>query len=251
MPLVVILAAGEGTRLRPLTNHIPKCLVEIAGRSILSRCLAACQALGLRDIVLVVGYRQEQIREEVARIQGLDVKFAENPDYLTGGTAASLSLGIEHDARGGRDLLVVEADVVFTVNLLRRLLDHPARSTTLVDSFEGHSGSLVTLGDGFVTSWLHERARPPDFVVAQPWKTVNLTRLEGCMVDEGLPRVIRETLAEDGPGAPLEYVMQRWIEQGARIAGLTTGGLRWFEVDTPADLEVATRMFADEPSEVS
>ncbi len=57
----VILAAGEGTRLRPLTDDTPKGMVEVAGKPILTHCLEQVVELGADEIVIVVGYRKQDI----------------------------------------------------------------------------------------------------------------------------------------------------------------------------------------------
>ena len=74
MTRAVILAAGQGTRLRPLTNDKPKCLVELAGKSLLSRQIEVLDAAGITDIQIATSYREDQIRS-------LGYPTAHNPDY--------------------------------------------------------------------------------------------------------------------------------------------------------------------------
>ncbi|MDP6460040.1 MAG: sugar phosphate nucleotidyltransferase, partial [Candidatus Hydrothermarchaeota archaeon] len=57
----VILAAGKGTRLEPLTNTMPKCMLPLAGKPILEHIVLAMRGAGITDIVMVVGYRSEDI----------------------------------------------------------------------------------------------------------------------------------------------------------------------------------------------
>ena len=74
MVKVVILAAGEGTRLRPYTSDRPKCLVEIDGYSLIDRQLAVLDHKGIDDIVIIGGYKIEMLVGKVERIK-------ENPRY--------------------------------------------------------------------------------------------------------------------------------------------------------------------------
>ena len=62
----IILAAGTSSRLYPITLDTPKCLLEVAGRSIIDRQLEALKEFGIEDIVLVIGYKAEVIREHLA-----------------------------------------------------------------------------------------------------------------------------------------------------------------------------------------
>jgi len=79
----IILAAGQGTRLAPHTNDRPKCLVELAGQSMLSRQLAVLGELGIDDIVLVGGYRSDQLA-------GFGHKVVRNQDFATTNMVHSL-----------------------------------------------------------------------------------------------------------------------------------------------------------------
>ena len=75
----VILAAGIASRLRPLTNHTPKCLLEIGGKSLLERAIQGLLTNNIREIVLVTGYLQEQIVSFVQKkFPEVDVKFIYN-----------------------------------------------------------------------------------------------------------------------------------------------------------------------------
>jgi L-glutamine-phosphate cytidylyltransferase len=59
----VILAAGQGSRLRPLTNERPKCLIEVAGETVLSRTVRTFRQAGISDVCIVVGYKAKAIRK--------------------------------------------------------------------------------------------------------------------------------------------------------------------------------------------
>src|ERR1044071_3517735 len=82
-PSIVILAAGEGTRLRPHTLDRPKCLVPLAGRPLLAWQTDALRAAGVDDIVVVTGYRADQIR-------ALGYRTVFNPRYEKTNMVASL-----------------------------------------------------------------------------------------------------------------------------------------------------------------
>lgn len=81
----VVPAAGEGTRLRPLTADRPKPLVEVAGRPILDRCFERLVAAGATELIAVIGYRGEQIVDRYGEaFDGVPVRYArqERPDGM-------------------------------------------------------------------------------------------------------------------------------------------------------------------------
>lgn len=107
----IILAAGRGDRLRPHTDDVPKCLVQLGGASLLSRQLEVLRA-ATDDIVIVRGYRKESIR-----VGG--VRFVDNPDYATGNSVDSLMTA---RALFTGDCLVCYADLVYDVKIVDALV---------------------------------------------------------------------------------------------------------------------------------
>jgi NDP-sugar pyrophosphorylase family protein len=121
-PDAVVLAAGHGVRLRPLTDSLPKVLVPIDGRPLLAFHLEALHAVGIRRVVLVVGYRGEQVRALVGdgTSFGLEVQYVEQrPPRGTGDAVRVARPHLRSDP-----LLVIYGDVYVPAEgeLLRRIL---------------------------------------------------------------------------------------------------------------------------------
>lgn len=119
----IILAAGEGRRLRPLTDGIPKCLVRFQGRRILDHALDQLRACGVNEITLVTGYRSETLAE-------LGLPTRHNPDFAT--TNMVHSLFCAEDRLEG-DVIVAYGDILFGRSQLRALIDSPASIAVTVD----------------------------------------------------------------------------------------------------------------------
>ncbi|WP_067621719.1 phosphocholine cytidylyltransferase family protein [Alicyclobacillus acidiphilus] len=118
-PTAVILAAGMSSRLRPLCDDRPKCLLPLGDRTILDWQVQALQAIGVRDIVMVVGYLKDLIQKHIAdHYPALSVQFVENPLYQSTNTLFSLRQALEI-ATG--DFYYLNADVVFDREILVRL----------------------------------------------------------------------------------------------------------------------------------
>ena len=130
--IAVILAAGVASRLRPLTDERPKCLLEVGGRTLLQRTFDALMAAGIRDYVVVTGYRGEMIREfltdhyDIMPVSFLPseyratVCFVNNPDYAT--TNNIYSLWLTRPYVSGMDFLLLDSDILFDPKVVEKVL---------------------------------------------------------------------------------------------------------------------------------
>lgn len=115
----LLLAAGSGHRLRPLTNDQPKCLTEIDGIPILERLVDCLCQQGFKRLVVVVGYLEHNIREFLGEQQGcLSIEYVVNPKYRTTNNIYSLWSAREIVQE---PFLLIESDLLFDSSLLRDL----------------------------------------------------------------------------------------------------------------------------------
>ncbi|MCB0318779.1 MAG: phosphocholine cytidylyltransferase family protein [Bdellovibrionales bacterium] len=120
---MIILAAGQGTRLRPLTDDRPKCMVEYKGKQIVDHILEAATACGITDIVLIKGYKEEVVQKP-------GVKNCINKKYDS--TNMLSTLFCAEDEMVG-DVIVSYADIVYTPEILRSLIDAKNEFSVVVD----------------------------------------------------------------------------------------------------------------------
>ncbi len=126
----VILAAGVGSRLAPLTNDRPKVLVEVLGRSFLARQLEALAAVGIAgsDVVVVGGYRVDRLREALA---GSGATIVVNDKYEPWNNFYSVL--VAEPALRGHDFLQLDGDTILDANILPRLVAAPGAAVLAVD----------------------------------------------------------------------------------------------------------------------
>jgi len=157
-----LLAAGLGTRLRPLTETLPKCLLPVGGTPLLEIWLGACERAGIRHVLINSHWRAEMVRQFVARRRGLDVELAYEPELL--GSAGTLAAN-RWFFRDEESFLVLYADNLTTFPLAR-LADFHAGHDRLATVALFHSENPAACGiaevdeAGIITAFEEKPARP-------------------------------------------------------------------------------------------
>ena len=117
----IILAAGISKRLRPLTDVTPKCLLEIDTKNILHRTIDNLTHNGIKDIIIVTGYKEEMIKNYIAKhITGLNPTYITNTGHESNNNAYSLWMTKDkvHD-----DVLLLDSDIIFDKAIIGKLLE--------------------------------------------------------------------------------------------------------------------------------
>jgi choline kinase len=233
----LILAAGTGTRLRPLTRNAPKCLTEVGGRPILDRLIHNLRIQGIQRLVLVLGYQDRQIREFLRRKAGdMQVDFVFNPRYRTTNNLYSLWLA-RHQVQ--EPFLLVESDLVFEARMLDDML-HPDR-IAISRLRPWMNGTTVVLGAGNRVTAFHPDCDPGD---TPRYKTVNIYSLS-LKTWQAVEERLGDYVADNRLGVYYETVFADMVADGSlAFEAVFFDADRWYEIDTPADLEAAEKLFA-------
>jgi len=120
----IILAAGEGTRLRPLTNDKPKCLVELFGKSLLNYTVELFQKCGISDITIVTGYLPNLIKIP-------NVSYRNNKNYNSTNMVETLFCAKD---KLENSVIISYADIIFQKNILEELIDSKNDISVVIDS---------------------------------------------------------------------------------------------------------------------
>lgn len=164
----VILAAGEGTRLRPRTDEIPKPLVEVGGEPILTHGLETLRELDVDEAVIVVGYRGERIEERYGEtFRGLDISYAHQAER--DGLAHAVLAARDHI---DSDFVVLNGDNIYAANLDAVVERHTATDADITFPVEEVTAEAATRGavceldaDGRVTGLVEKPDDPPSRLV--------------------------------------------------------------------------------------
>ena len=131
---IIILAAGQGSRLKPYTNNIPKCLVEVAGKSFLARQIEIFEGLGFDYPVIVAGYKAELIEKNYRKV-------LINQKYLSTNMLYSLFQAYQ-TILSGDDTIVCYGDIIFNANLIKLLIPEDSDLSLVSDKNFLHYWSL-------------------------------------------------------------------------------------------------------------
>ncbi|MDE5457581.1 NTP transferase domain-containing protein [Bradyrhizobium sp. CSA112] len=243
----VILAAGLGSRLRPLTDLRPKPLVEVTGTPILHNALRNLEAVGVEEVTIVVGYRKDAIQYACgSRFGQLEIKYVESTVFDRTGSAYSLWLA--RDALLSGDCFLLEGDVFFEENVLRYLMIGEATDVAAVAPFnEWMEGSAVLLSDSGLISGFRMKQTAASLVGDGPrlFKTMNLLRFSArtlrATIVPGLDDIIGSGATQAYTEELLAYLVER---RGLKLAAARCDALRWYEIDSPEDLRIAERILA-------
>lgn len=234
----VILAAGEGKRLRPLTDRIPKCLVEVAGRSILENALRLLARGGVATTRIVVGHLASVVRERIGTsFDGMAIDYVENPAYAATNSMYSLHLGLD---RISEATWVLEGDVYFGSGILDLPTTRPI--SWFVDAARKDlDGAYVRFDDTGRASAL-EIVRDLTRLSGQCGKSIGLLQLQPSGVAQ-VKRWLADGVAAGQANLYYDLIFGMRFPD-ADVGIVDVGGKKWFEIDNQSDLESATRMFS-------
>ena len=229
----IILSAGRGGRLLPLTERVPKCLLDLAGRSLLAWQLRALAAAGVHETVVVTGYGADLVDTEVRQHAppGMHVRTLFNPFFQVADNLASCWM-----ARGelSGPCLILNGDTVLTADIVRRLLAAPAAPITVtIDrkaEYDDDDMKVSTVGDRLTGIGKKLVAG------GVSGESIGFLRFD----PDGSARFVAaiERWMRTPAGTRLWYLsaIHELAAEGADIRVLSIEGLPWGEIDYPADL---------------
>jgi choline kinase len=235
-PRALILAAGVGLRLhdgQPNGAHVPKALLRFGGRSLLERHLEILRGAGVRDVTVVVGYRQHDIRAELDGRAGETPRLMFNADFEKG-SIVSLDAG-RPILEGGTPVILMDADVLYDVRLMARLLNSKQQNCLLLDRDiePGDEPVKLCVSGGRIVDF-HKRPK-----VAHEWhgESVGFFRFTADAAAE-LARRARDHIGSGRTDLEYEEPIRDMILSSPpeRFGYEDISGLPWTEIDFPEDV---------------
>lgn len=241
----LVLAAGYGKRLRPITDTIPKSMVPVNGTPLLINAMNNLIDCGITQIGIVVGHKAEYIRQNIGvSYRGAAITYYENPRYLETNNVVSLFAAEEFM---DDDMLLLECDIFYRKDLLERLLAGEGDCTILVSPFDKDTmdGSVIRVAEGdkamelILGKWQGEGF---DYTCMK--KTVNLYKFKKTFVQDKYMPLVRWYVEHMSENSYYEKVLGALLylrECDARVVEVPAD--MWSEIDDEADLKRAAEKF--------
>jgi choline kinase len=238
----VILAAGVGSRLRPMTNDKPKCLVKTANKEILQYQLDSYIEAGIKELYLIVGYEGDTIREYCKHIKDINIHIVENDIYEDSNNMYSLYLAKQYIK--GKNFILNNADLSISSGLVSLLVNDKRKDLIAVDHslFNDESMKVSINEDGFINDIS---------------KQVTESNSIGCSIDfykfsaessNEFFNKIEEIIEKDKNLKDwTEVAMQKLFQsQMLKFIPLDIKDTLWVEIDNYDDLALSDKIFSQQ-----
>lgn len=235
----VLLAAGAATRLRPLTDSIPKCLLDVGDRTILARTLELLSECGVRRFTIVDGFCGDRIRQAATAQLGEDrFRFVRNERWDSTNNAYSLWLAREE---APEPFLLIDSDVLFEPAVLDVMLAEPAPNRLALRTRGGVGAEemKVKLDLAGRVIDLSKELDPAEAA----GESVGIEIFSPSFGDKLFATLERRMVEEERINEYYEASFVDVVRAGEVIEGVDLGDLRSMEIDTVKDLERARAVF--------
>ena len=228
----LLLAAGTGSRLAPLTDMTPKCLVPVNEIPILERLICSLKDHNFNRLVVVIGHQADCIRDYLGtRRGGMDITYITSPLYKTTNNIYSLWL-----ARDVIDepFLLIESDLVFDTDMLTDMLYPDRVAVAKIESWM--NGTTVSINNKMEVDAFHCGAQTAD---GQQYKTVNIYSLSAATWKLVIERM-NYHISNNMVNGYYETVFADMVkEESLFFTPVFFDSNSWYEIDTITDLRAA------------
>lgn len=246
----IILAAGMGRRLGELTDDNTKCMLEVNGTRLIHRTLDNLAEVGIKRVVLVVGYKAENVKRLIGdRYKDIDIVYVENKIYDKTNNIYSLFLAREYLLE--EDSLLLESDLIFESSVLRKIVENRYPNIALVDKYESWmDGTVVTLdGENKIEEFLtKDKFKYSD--INRYYKTVNIYKFSKDFSATHYVPFLEAYCHALGNNEYYEQVLKViTLLDESPLRALPLNGEKWYEIDDIQDLDIASCIFASSDEE--
>ena len=250
---IIILAGGQGKRLRPLTNNKPKCMVEIFNKSILEHQINCLKEFGITDITVITGYHSDKIKIP-------NINYVKNKNYKNTNMATAVFLAQE---KLNGSVIISYGDIIYEKKILKKLLNERNDLSVVID--ENWRNLWRLRFDNPLNDGESLKLNKEGFIIDIGQKIKNIGEAEGQFIglmkfqDKGLELVKKhyedfKRQSQNGPNVlnpKLSFecsfmtdLLQALIKHGIKLKSVPVNG-GWLEIDTISDLEIYNKLYSE------
>ena len=230
----VILAAGLGSRLRPITNEVPKCMVPVNGIRIIDKQIDNLLLNGVKEIYVVSGYKSEVLTDHLKMIYP-QVHLVSNPRYAETNNMYSLYLAAQNVK--GEEFLLMNSDVYYDANIIEGMLQGENQSKIACDRSGYMEESMKITLEGNKVNHISKKITPEKYY-AVSIDVYRISKEDSAILFKEIEYTIQYRKDEN---SWTEVALDN-IFKDANFKPYTIAG-RWFEIDNHDDLQKAEKVF--------
>lgn len=243
----IMLAAGMGSRLGKYTENNTKCMLKIHDKTLLERAIEALTEAGINKLILVLGYKKDNVKEYVKKNkldEKINIIYIDNDIYDKTNNIYSLYLAKDYLAKD--DTILLESDLIYEYSVIKKLLCSEKENAALIAKYEEWmDGTVVTLGTNDIISSFVEKK---DFNYNETdnyYKTVNIYKFSKEFANKFYIPFLESYIKAYGNNEYYELVLK--VITGlkeAKLYGIMLDNENWYEIDDCQDLDIANALFA-------
>ena len=232
----IILSAGQGSRLLPLTQDQPKCLIDFSGKSLIAWQIASLVANGIDDILVVTGFRTEKVEAALGAIPSARARTLFNPFYKVADNLGSCWIAREEMTQ---DFIILNGDTLVSPEIVAKLVAEASEPITVtVDVKDAYDADDMKVHrEGRRLTAIGKRLTPEESNA----ESIGMLAFRGEGPKLFLDMV--EAMMRTPEGVQNWYLKAiNAIAPTGRVGTVSIEGMEWAEVDFPADVETATAL---------
>ena len=243
----MILSAGMGTRLMPLTKEIPKPLLEINGMTLLERMIKNCMNVGINEFIVIVGYNKEKVIElapELEEKHSISIKIVENERFDVTNTSVSTYLASKNlEGEKADDFILINGDNVVDPQIIADIAKRE-NTSLIIDNYKQlneESFKLIIENETF-----NEDKTIANGTIKEIGKGININSSTGEFIGvskvakNDIPKfnkILKELIGDDEQN--YYDFAYKTLSKISPIDFVLTNGLKWTEIDDHTDWEQA------------
>lgn len=239
----IILAAGIGGRLKPLTEDVPKCLLKIGDTNLLQITISNLIDNGVEDFIIVTGYKDELIKNYISsNFTKLKVKYVTNADYEK--TNSAYGLYLAKDSIEDKDTYLLDSDILFESDVLKKLAKSHVDNPTAVNvtfNFDDEMVKVACDADNRISKI--GKNIPLDESIGE---AVGIYRLSSYFINN-LMGILHKDMADTAlRNEPHELYLQKMadtLEKRNSLHAIDVSDCICIEIDTEEDYEQAKELY--------